>query len=186
MNLRKIIKEVIKEAAVEVDELHNTLLVTEFLPSECKIVLLDSNLKDIIGFLYAKRLNGSDCFSVKEVVAEKGYGPLLYEFAMMAVHPCGICPDNSGESTDKAVGVWKKFIERNDVEKLPIPKLAMSVIRNVDTNRIMFLKTPTTSFENMTHKADEFIRSMEMNEEQFKRDLFNRCASKFSNAYRNR
>jgi hypothetical protein len=52
---------------------------------------------------------------VQAVSAEKGYGPLMYEIAMMDAYPAWLRP-GSGSTTDQAFEVWKKFAERPDVE----------------------------------------------------------------------
>ncbi len=59
---------------------------------------------------------------VRNVDANGGWGPLLYELAMeMATDEGGLISDR--ERTDSlAMAVWKQFFKRNDIEKHELPE----------------------------------------------------------------
>ena len=72
----------------------------------------------IINFVYNKNI--SDFQYVISVAADKGYGPLMYELAMMYVndeHKNLITPTRSGDVRSKAFNVWEKMYKRGDVTK---------------------------------------------------------------------
>ena len=186
--LNKIIKEALLEAAIEIDFLKNSIVALSKNSLELQISFISENGKDILGYIRAKSLNGSDCFSVKTVVADKGYGPLLYEFAMMSIYPSGVCPDNSGLSTSKAINVWNKFVERIDIEKLKVPPLALGAIRsNEEINKTMFRKPPSNSFTEFLAKSDDILEShaerLNVQVNSLKKEYFMDGAQKFKDDY---
>ncbi len=54
---------------------------------------------------------------VKLSAAQKGYGPLMYQYAM-SDYAGGLFPDR-GSTSQAARGVWQKYAARSDVEKKP-------------------------------------------------------------------
>lgn len=57
--------------------------------------------------------------SVTSVAAEKGFGPFLYEMAMM--HTGGLAPARNGDITGGAWNVWTKFYKNPNIVKFDIP-----------------------------------------------------------------
>ena len=58
-------------------------------------------------------------YDVSLVAAEKGFGPLIYELAMMYIHTIGgkLMPSRGGSIRDGAMGIWLKMYNRKDVNK---------------------------------------------------------------------
>lgn len=58
-------------------------------------------------------------FQVFRVASEKGFGPFMYELAMMHIDSGGdmLMPSRDGDVRGEAFSVWEKFYTRNDVYK---------------------------------------------------------------------
>jgi hypothetical protein len=52
-------------------------------------------------------------------VAEKGFGPYIYELMMMLLNikGKGLMPNREGDIRKTALNVWSKFYSRDDVKK---------------------------------------------------------------------
>jgi hypothetical protein len=82
----------------------------------------DKNITVVFGMIEVWR-HPSDEYDgaseVNKVVAEKGYGPLMYDIAMSDSEN-GLMPDRTG--TKKAAqNVWHKYAARSDVKSVDIP-----------------------------------------------------------------
>jgi len=68
--------------------------------------------------------DSSKYFYVVSVAAEKGYGPLVYEVAMMFLNSKGqmLMSARDGDTKEAAWSVWKKFYDRSDVSKNTLDK----------------------------------------------------------------
>lgn len=73
--------------------------------------------KGIVGYLVVKPHEGDawNAGEVKLAAAQKGYGPMMYQFAMND-YAGGLFPDRVSTSS-AARNVWKKYDQRGDVEK---------------------------------------------------------------------
>lgn len=62
-------------------------------------------------------------YDIGTVAAEKGLGPYMYEFAMMAANEKGkgLTLARDGDVREEALGVWMKMYDRPDVKKQTIP-----------------------------------------------------------------
>lgn len=118
-SLRKLIREVIEEGAngfMSVSQ--NTGLVIEHGNKRIVLSLFDFSKKECIGTITLKNISDRAWY-VDTVAAEYGFGPLMYEIAMMAVYPAGICV--GGPTNDKAFSIFDKFSSlRGDVRKVKI------------------------------------------------------------------
>lgn len=58
-------------------------------------------------------------YFVSGVAAKQGYGPLIYELAMMLINKenRGLMPARDGDVRSDAWNVWERFFSRSDVEK---------------------------------------------------------------------
>lgn len=95
---------------------------------------------------------------VEGVVAEKGYGPLMYEIAMMSAYPEWIRP-GSGSTTDAAFAVWVKFAERRDVESAYAGEQDRG--RHSAVASMKFRMRPTDAFRELRFRSpgpDERVR----------------------------
>ncbi len=82
--------------------------------------LYDPIVKNTYGMISAS-LRGQN-YDVNSVAAEKGFGPYMYEFAMMNAYNKGkgLMPSRDGVVREGALKVWMKFFDRPDVKKQQI------------------------------------------------------------------
>ncbi len=75
--------------------------------------------KAIVGYISILPHQGEawNAGEVKLSAAQKGYGPLMYQYAM-SDFAGGLFPDR-GSTSQAARGVWQKYLSRSDVEKKP-------------------------------------------------------------------
>ena len=109
----------ILEAAKRFDELPiDTGLFIKPLNNGYELILYSPQEKQIYGTIGIRNFNTSD-YTVSYVAAQQGYGVYMYELAMMQLdeHDAGLMPDRTGNIRPKAWNIWKKFYERDDVEK---------------------------------------------------------------------
>jgi len=113
-----------KEEMKKVDDITDDLvLVKDSRGIDTFLVVFNietSRVMGIIAYNNVKRSGGNspgDNYQVSVVASEKGYGPLMYELAMMDVSPKGLMPTRSGDVSDSAREVWKKFYDRSDIKK---------------------------------------------------------------------
>tara|TARA_R110000803_G_scaffold74903_3_gene139047 strand:- start:35370 stop:36032 length:663 start_codon:yes stop_codon:yes gene_type:complete len=125
-DMRKLIKKLLRESLLDEGAFNSShlpegtgLFAKEQNSSE--LVLFNPSTKQayaIINFVYNP--SQSDFHYVVAVAADKGYGPLIYELAMMYVeseHTNLLTPTRSGDVRSEAFNVWKKMYNREDVIK---------------------------------------------------------------------
>lgn len=82
--------------------------------------------QNIYGFIDLEEVGGSekcgdDVVSIGMAAARRGYGPVMYDFALSMVYPKYIIPDR-GSVSSQAAKVWKYYLtNRPDVSKVLIP-----------------------------------------------------------------
>ena len=118
-SLRKLIREVIEEGAAGFMSVNqNTGLVIEHGNKRIVLSLFDFSKKECIGTITLKNISDRAWY-IDTVAAEYGFGPLMYELAMMAVYPAGICV--GGPTNEKAFSIFDKFSTlRGDIRKVKI------------------------------------------------------------------
>jgi hypothetical protein len=83
------------------------------------IVLYDFDDKKVLAFAQIREWDG--IWEINMTVAEKDYGPDLYDLALMSAYPEPIIPSKTIKPA--AQRVWTYYKEkRNDVKKVPIPE----------------------------------------------------------------
>lgn len=108
------------EAAVTIDSIidSNLILIRSFIKNEIKLCLFDYVTQDIYGYITAYKA-ANDIFQIDRTSAEKGYGPLMYDFLLQEINPAGLKPANKIKT--EALNVWKYYYnKRNDVSKVVI------------------------------------------------------------------
>lgn len=122
----KLYRESINEDIIE-----EAPLRMESLPSTTGLFIMDKGVTIMMslydpesnrcyGYLTAAdSMEGSNDYSVMSVAAEKGFGPFVYELAMMYVNAKGkgLMPSRDGDVRGDAFDVWTKFYDRKDVKK---------------------------------------------------------------------
>jgi len=142
------------------------------------IVLFDyeeGTFKGMIGF----QDEGGDNW-VSVVAGEKGYGPLMYELAMMYSSPKGLMPSRTGDIEDKSKNIWIKFFNRDDIEKKPIDssqfnepfhnffydeegEFDVDKMKNIFNTR--YYKSPTPEFHALVRKSSGIIKNKKLDME---------------------
>jgi len=157
------------EAAKRSESLpEDTGLFVKPLNNGYELVLFSPSAKKVFGMIGARNLGTSDFF-VSYVAAIDGFGPYLYELAMMYLsrkEDAGLMPDRTGFVKEKAWNIWKKFYERSDVQKSPASKINRS-----DKNKFqeegddeiyntVFYMEPDGSFRKLTSTAKELSKKI--------------------------
>ena len=98
--------------------LFNPKVKSVVVDEEGETVEVTGKVYAIINFVEYEQLG---FYSVISVAADKGYGPLIYELAMMCVNKkqksSMLTPTRSGAVRDEAFNVWEKMYKRGDVKK---------------------------------------------------------------------
>lgn len=81
--------------------------------------ILTVNNNENIGYIYLNK-HSNDTWEVKSVVAEKGYGHKMYELAMSFLYPEFIIPTRDLHIEKNVYKIYKKFLEREDIDIEPI------------------------------------------------------------------
>lgn len=165
MIIRKIIREAIREAAYKSQQLPPSALLffRDMNPAQY-LVLYDAVNNEILGMItFVKR---DEYFMVTAVASESGFGPLMYEFAMMKTSPLPIIAERNGLIKDKSANIWKFFLKnREDVKKTPI-KPGSDAFRNkgevskehIDFINFYFSKSPDSDFKGLINRSKEFSK----------------------------
>lgn len=118
MNINEQYQEVIDEAMRGINDLPTTtgLFISEF-HGGVVLSLYDTKTNTIYGMMNA--IKDEFAYHVSAVAAEKGFGPLIYELALMYFKSNGtsLHPDISGGVKDAAMDIWLQFYNRSDVHK---------------------------------------------------------------------
>lgn len=88
-------------------------------PPIIDMILYDLNEDKIVGEISAYKYSKMKNFAVSTVVAERGFGSLMYEIMMTCVNPLGIMPSRDGGVREGAYQVYKRFFDlRKDIIKI--------------------------------------------------------------------
>ena len=129
MDNKKLIKSLLREslldeAALRGDSLSDTTgLFIDADSGALTMSLYDPKQDLVYGYIHtAYHPSEAPYFSVISVGAEKGYGPFMYELAMMALYNKNqlLMPSRDGDIRGEAWEVWLKFYHRSDIIKQPI------------------------------------------------------------------
>jgi len=82
------------------------------------LVLYNDMIDNVLGILNLAQTNNDNVYYVASVGAEKGLGTKLYEYALMYIYSDFMIPSRDGDVTGEAFNIWKKFYNRNDIEKI--------------------------------------------------------------------
>jgi len=90
-----------------------------------ELVLFNPKTKEAYGIINFVYISGnSDFHYVIAVAAEQGFGPLMYQLAMMYIadkHNNYLAPARDGDIKSKAWNIWDKMYQRDDVTKKTLP-----------------------------------------------------------------
>jgi hypothetical protein len=149
--MKNIIKTLLRESLLDEAAFNMSHLPAEaalFIgPKGIDLTLYDPNTEAVYGTIEAS-LRSQNGYDVDGVAAEKGFGPFIYELAMMQASKKGkgLMPNRSGDVRGQAFNVWEKFYARTDINKTSIEPISP----NGDVNpfyRIDILTCDEAEFE---------------------------------------
>lgn len=152
--IKKFIKSLLRESLLDEVALRGSSLSDTsglFIDEDSgalTMCLYDPKEDLIYGYIHtAYHPSEAPYFSVISVGAEKGYGPFMYELAMMSLYNRNqlLMPSRDGDIRGEAWDVWLKFYQRSDIIKQPI-------LLTDDAFRIDILTGDETDFEDMDEK----------------------------------
>jgi len=125
----KIVREVLSEnvfneAARRIESLpEGTALFVDKHYKGYALVLYNPKTKDAYATISFSDVESLPHYYVGGVAAERGFGPFIYELAMMVSHKDGkgLMPTRDGDVRGGAWDVWEKFYNREDVKKDTTP-----------------------------------------------------------------
>jgi hypothetical protein len=164
--MKNILNFIIKERISEqFEKLSEGKVSIGDIPSSVKIVkdgnsylLYDFENEQLLGNIEISK--SGDNWEVSGVASYPGFGPMMYEIAMMDIYPSGLMPDRNGNTTDLAYGVWEKFYHRKDVRKKENPDW-LNIFRDNEKNflaNLVFYLQPSSEFKSL-----EFVKPMIIN-----------------------
>lgn len=139
---------------------------------ETALVLCDFKDDKILGFSEIGRFP-DEPIEMTRSAAEKGYGPMMYDFILMAMYPGGILPDRDSIS-DQALNIWKYYFKnREDVKKVKLKKgdpgyvtnyslphqdeRTQSSVSNLNVMNTMYFLPPSEEYNRLLKNGEEFI-----------------------------
>lgn len=80
------------------------------------LALFDFKTNTMLAYIELRNLIDRNVFEIERVYAEKSWGPLIYDYALMFTYPKFVAPSKTIKP--EAIKVWKYYYElRNDVIK---------------------------------------------------------------------
>lgn len=193
--LRSYIRKVLKESVISegaktfLDVPPFAGIVTQQVSTSLTDVsLFDFSTKRCIGNISLVKISDR-AYSINTAGANEGFGPLMYEMAMMQVYPAAICSDRGGNTTTEALAIWKKFYDvRGDVKKQVLKKGEPEYkdrFEQDDNNYIvncLYSRPRSTWFNKATERGEKLRAETKIPDDK----IFNVCANFFHNKYANR
>lgn len=150
--MKDLIKKLLRESL-----LGEAMLTSKDLPKETALFskndgiylsLYDPMTRTTYGMISAS-LRGQN-YSVVSVAAEKGFGPYMYEFAMMTANQKGkgLMPARDGDVRSEALDVWYRFYDRADVKKQTLAPFDASGNHNPEYSIAILSGDEDFDFEN--------------------------------------
>jgi hypothetical protein len=185
--LRKLIREaiesvVLNEAAVPISEIlknANIGLIDGSSRAQVQLDLYDFSANRVLGTIGASHV-ADNIFHVTGVAAEKGYGPLMYEFAMMSIYDNGLTPTRSADIRGSAWEIWKQFYNRSDVDKFPISENSRAYSEEFDPGyyenegeeiigNTAFVLAPSSEFKGLLERTLVLMKIKRMDKDEIRR-----------------
>lgn len=187
--LRKIIREaiesvVLNEAAVPMSEILKNPsigLIDGSSRTQVQLDLYDFSANRVLGTIGASHV-ADNIFHVTGVAAEKGYGPLMYEFAMMSIFDNGLTPTRNADIRGSAWEIWKQFYNRGDVGKFPIPENSRAYSDEFDPGyyegeaegeeiigNTAFTISPSNEFKNLIERTPILMKIKKADKDEIRR-----------------
>jgi len=164
--------ELLDEDMTQISDIPNLTLIIDPRGESVPMVLMDVDSNRIYGVIDMHKAS-QKTYDIVSVAAEKGLGPLMYEFAMMYANTKGVMPFRSGDVTKSAKNVWKKFYDRDDIKKIlvtkderewsyPFDKFLSDSDRSKEEMLNIFntkyYKSPTSEFKELVERGQKSIK----------------------------
>ena len=192
---------------VREDSLEEAAVDFSQIPEDAVLVKSDGIIDGVSG--YNLFLKGDDPYSIGKILgkvslrdvgrgaavvaiaAESGYGPLMYEIAMMGSSPKPVFPTRDADVREKAFNAWVKFYkEREDVKKTPIQpgesefseEFLDFLEEDSDEFKAMnsfYFKSPNSLYTNLIQKGEDYINNSKVS----KKDIDERGNMYFAAKY---
>lgn len=198
MNIRKLIRETIEEVMLSEaafnssDILSNPDLgiLAETNNSFSVVILYDYKLHKALGMISCRATDNPDIIQFVAVAAEKGYGPIMYEFGMMLIYSKFLVPTRDADIRGTAFGVWEKFTQRADVEHLVLdeedPGFSEDYFDMGDEAAVVgntaCRKSPSGEFKQLIAKGEELGNKYKISKERVKQDGDNFFGYKYADS----
>ena len=120
--IKRLLREgLLDEEAMRYDKLsEGTGLFIKTNNSGAELVLFNPSINKVYGTItFISNVNNGPYHYVSGVAAEKGFGPFIYELAMMWCNQNGsmLMPSRDGTIEKEAWVVWTRFYDRTDIIK---------------------------------------------------------------------
>ena len=180
--IRKLIREtieneVISEAAVTFADMYsheNIGLVV----GKGSVTIYDFQTSRVYGYMSYKPAT-AHINQFVAVAAEKGYGPLIYEAAIMSSFNKGLLPPRDGDIRGDAFEVWRKFTLRSDIVKtvlepedegyseeyLEIDEDPDNPKESIIGNTVL-VKIPSTGYKDLIKRGEELMNKYKIYAEE--------------------
>ncbi len=194
-NIRRFIKEIVSEIVISEQakmffniDPNTGLIISKDSSDQKWLNLFDFKANKCVGIITLRKFSDRT-WGVTTVAADKGLGPLMYEFGMMSVYPAGICVDKIGSTSEAAFSVWKKFADnRGDIRKVIIKPEDIEYSSNYEDDtksfleNVIFLKTPSIWLKKITDRGEMLMKKHELIPEEIS-DI---CRDYFKKRYQER
>ena len=190
--------ELIEEKAIPAEDLMNPSdqigLMQKRKTNEKSILLYDFDDSRILGYTNIKKFGNDPYFELQRAAAEKNYGPIIYDFALMSAYPNGIAP--SPNIKPAALKLWYYYMTlRGDVSKKPMPKDDRRVSIDTDLKELGMKEEEALEVINtlfFLKPSEEYNEIMKRGEEEYtpkyntdKNMLVKKAEKYFWNRYNN-
>lgn len=157
------------------------------------LALFDFKTEETLAYIELRNLIDREVFEVEKASAEKGWGPLIYDYALMFSYPKSVAPSKTIKPS--AINVWKYYYDlRPDVIKKEMGVKDESYsdkYRNhimddmiLSDDNLLYLNTyysliPSIEFKDMVQKGSLLLKNSGM----LPSNIFNFGNKHFDNSY---
>lgn len=158
-----------------------------------KIALYDFDDNKILGYIYMAKFKNDDFYEIQNSVAEKNYGPDIYDIALMYAYPNGVKPDTMIKP--EALSIWSHYLnnrpdvtskelDKNDPSYEPRyePDNESGYVENPEAVKIIntvFYKKPDDNYEILGSRGDEYISKYGIDKIEIMKDAAELFRSKY-------
>ena len=173
MDIKKLIKEAVESIVMNEGTItffqigpNIGMVVTKHTTEQVWLDLFDFATKKCVGVITLRKIS-ERAWGITTVAADNGYGPIMYELAMMYIHPHGVCTDRLSDTKDAAMNVCKKFVnDRIDVKKIQIKEDDIEYMTKNSENEekfelqnIICAKKPSIWLGKLIKRGEDLIKS---------------------------